>query len=95
MIVHTSLIRIGFQTVTQHPSLATGRVAVITGAASGIGLAAAERFASLGMHVCMADIAEGALRDAAALVSGRAANGPGDVMHQITDVSNAAALNDL
>ena len=28
---------------------------MITGAASGIGLAAAERFAALGMKVCMAD----------------------------------------
>ena len=38
-----------------HPALAAGRVAVITGAASGIGLAAAERFADFGMKVCMAD----------------------------------------
>ena len=34
-----------------HPALAAGRVAVITGAASGIGLAAAERFADFGMKV--------------------------------------------
>ena len=29
----------------QHPAIAHGKVAVVTGAASGIGLAAAERFA--------------------------------------------------
>ena len=39
----------------QHPALSEGRTAVITGAASGIGLAAAERFADFGMKVCMAD----------------------------------------
>ena len=33
-----------------------GKVAVVTGAASGIGLAAAERFVAEGMSVVMADI---------------------------------------
>ena len=37
--------------MAHHPALAAGRVAVITGAASGIGLAAAERFADFGMKV--------------------------------------------
>ena len=35
--------------------LTRGRTAVITGGASGIGLAAAEKFAQLGMNIAIAD----------------------------------------
>ncbi|HIL83526.1 MAG TPA: SDR family NAD(P)-dependent oxidoreductase, partial [Pseudomonadales bacterium] len=38
----------------------SGKVAVVTGAASGIGLATASRFAEAGMKVVMADIQEDA-----------------------------------
>ncbi len=44
-----------------HPALSAGRVAVITGGASGIGLAAAKRFAALGMKLCLADLRQEAL----------------------------------
>jgi NAD(P)-dependent dehydrogenase (short-subunit alcohol dehydrogenase family) len=39
-----------------HPALTTGRVAIITGSASGIGLAAAKAFASRGMDIVLSDI---------------------------------------
>jgi len=47
-----------------HPAIAPGRVAVITGGASGIGLAAAKRFIDTGMKVCIADVDEAALAQA-------------------------------
>lgn len=51
-----------------------GRVAVVTGAASGIGLALAERFLAEGMSVVMADVEQPALeREAARLGAGGAA----------------------
>ena len=45
--------------------LARGRGAIITGAASGIGFAAARRFVTLGMRVCIADLDAAALEAAA------------------------------
>ncbi len=74
-----------------HPAIAPGRAAVITGAASGIGLAAAQRLAALGMAVCLADVDAAALgREAAAL----AATGA-DVLAVPTDVSDAGAVANL
>ena len=48
-----------------HTALATGRLAVITGAAQRNGLAAAEKCLSLGMKVVMVDMDEDAVRRAA------------------------------
>ncbi len=45
-----------------HPAISPGNAAVITGGASGIGLAAAMRFAKAGMKVCIADIGAERLR---------------------------------
>ncbi|MEM8915232.1 MAG: SDR family oxidoreductase, partial [Pseudomonadota bacterium] len=42
--------------MAQHPAIASGRTAVITGGASGVGLAAAEAFRRHGMNVVLADI---------------------------------------
>src|SRR5262245_36394510 len=54
----------------QHPAFAEGRTAVITGGASGIGLAAAKRFAALGMKICLADLNQEVLDRAAQQLSG-------------------------
>ena len=48
-----------------------GKVAVVTGAASGIGLALAERFATEGMKVVLADIEEGPLAAAEAAIKAK------------------------
>jgi NAD(P)-dependent dehydrogenase (short-subunit alcohol dehydrogenase family) len=60
-----------------HPAIAAGRCAVITGAASGIGLAAARRFAGLGLNVVMADRDEAALARVQGEVAAAAVDGAG------------------
>jgi len=70
-----------------HPALAAGRVAVVTGAASGIGRAAARRFAAMGLKVCLADLSADALADAAAEVAAAAPGGRQAVLAVPTDVS--------
>jgi NAD(P)-dependent dehydrogenase (short-subunit alcohol dehydrogenase family) len=68
-----------------------GKVAVITGGASGIGRSVAERAAAEGMKVVLADIEEGALRSTAdALVSSGA-----EVEAVVTDVSNGSDVEVL
>jgi NAD(P)-dependent dehydrogenase (short-subunit alcohol dehydrogenase family) len=81
--------------MSQHPALAEGRVAVITGAASGIGLAAATRFAAMGLRVCLADIGAGALEQAATAVGTVARQGMSDVLAVPTDVSDPDAVQRL
>jgi len=71
-----------------HPALSPNNVAVITGGASGIGLAAALRFARLGLRVCIADVGADKLSRAAGELSEAAPEGAAAVMTSATDVSN-------
>ena len=71
-----------------HPAVEPGRVAVITGAASGIGLAAAKRFAQLGLRVCLADIEGDRLDAAGHEVRAASPDKAGDVRTIATDVSS-------
>ena len=78
-----------------HPVLAPDNVAVITGGASGIGLAAATAFARAGMKVCIADLRTDRLGEAATKLSSVARGGAHSVMAVATDVSNAASVREL
>jgi NAD(P)-dependent dehydrogenase (short-subunit alcohol dehydrogenase family) len=75
-----------------HPAMAKDNVAVITGGASGIGLAAAMRFAALSMKVCVADINLDALKAAEAKLSSVSPAGGDNIMTAEVDVSSRDEL---
>ena len=68
-----------------------GKVALITGGASGIGRAVAEKAADEGMKIVIADIEEGPLKEAEGELTGRGA----EAMGVVTDVSDAASVREL
>jgi NAD(P)-dependent dehydrogenase (short-subunit alcohol dehydrogenase family) len=71
-----------------HPAIAPGKVAVITGGANGIGLAAGRRFLEAGLKVCLAD-ADSAAREAVRAEFGDRA------MVEALDVSDRSAVTAL
>jgi NAD(P)-dependent dehydrogenase (short-subunit alcohol dehydrogenase family) len=66
--------------------MSPNNVAVVTGGASGIGLAAAMRFARLGMKVCVADLGD-RLAEAETKLSSVAPDGAVNIMASAVDVS--------
>jgi NAD(P)-dependent dehydrogenase (short-subunit alcohol dehydrogenase family) len=69
-----------------HQAMSPDNVAVITGGASGIGLAAAMRCAKAGMKVCIADIGAERLKEAETKLAA-AAGGAANIMAAGTDIS--------
>ena len=75
-----------------HPAFKPNAVAVITGGASGIGLATSQRLAAMGLRLVIVDIREGLLEPAAEQL--RQMGAP-EVMASSTDVSDREALVEL
>jgi NAD(P)-dependent dehydrogenase (short-subunit alcohol dehydrogenase family) len=78
-----------------HPAMSPNNVAVVTGGGSGIGLAAAMRFARLGMKVCIADLGTNRLAEAETELSSAAPGGAADIMVAAVDVSRIEDVTGL
>ncbi|CAN7648967.1 SDR family NAD(P)-dependent oxidoreductase [Rhizobium sp. LjRoot254] len=78
-----------------HPVFKPGNTAVITGGASGIGLAAAKQFASLGLNVVIADLGSDKLHLAEHEVAAASPRGADAVAAIPTDVSELEDLKVL
>jgi NAD(P)-dependent dehydrogenase (short-subunit alcohol dehydrogenase family) len=75
-------------------AMSPSNVAVVTGGASGIGLAAAMRFAKAGMKVCIADLGAERLKEAEAKLVSAAGNAT-NIMAASVDVSEIAQVQEL
>src|SRR5579862_6400772 len=93
--IHDLKILSGMDTETMGTAFAPGRGAIITGGASGIGLATARRLAGIGMRVCIADRDRDALTAAAAELAKLARRGAEDVLSLEVDVSSLADVDRL
>src|ERR1700744_1045219 len=74
-------------------AMSPNHVAVITGGASGIGLADAMRFARAGMKICIADLGADRLKQAETKLSSVA--GADNVMTASVDVSHVEQVQEL
>ncbi len=81
--------------INSNEVLTRGRGAIITGGASGIGLATARRLAMLGMRVCIADLDGDALEAAVTELASLTHGGMADVLAVKTDVSSPAEVKQL
>jgi hypothetical protein len=75
--------------------MSPNHVAVVTGGASGLGLAAARKFARLGMKVCIADLGGDRLKAAEAELSLAAPDGAANIMARAVDVSRFEEVTEL
>jgi NAD(P)-dependent dehydrogenase (short-subunit alcohol dehydrogenase family) len=78
-----------------HAAFSPSNVAVVTGGASGIGLAAAKRFAAMNLKVCIADVDRERLHQAAEALAAVSAGGAGDVLAISADVSRLDEVRKL
>ena len=73
-----------------HPAIKAGRTAVITGGASGIGYAVAQKLIAVGMNVVIADRDQRALKEAANQLGENALA----VLTDVANLSDVEALRD-
>ena len=78
-----------------HPALTPNRTAVITGGASGIGYAMAERLVATGLNVCIADQDEEKLSSASDTLTKQSARGADAILATPVDVARLESLQAL
>jgi NAD(P)-dependent dehydrogenase (short-subunit alcohol dehydrogenase family) len=83
------------ESIMSHPVLNPQSVAVVTGGAAGIGLAAAQTFARAGLSVAIADLGADRLEKAAREIAAVSPKGEDGVMASETDVSDPDAIKSL